>query len=208
MKIDYTLILLKDKNILVTDENISHGELYIDDTNSIRRSIGGDGEYWRARNNYKKVIAGIDNLPSLTYSDEVKSILKDKFGWLDVDELAQIDCQDLSYDDYKHLIKSYTLCEKDKENIINLYYKEGLTVKEIIKIYNSSTKAIGNILNITKRRRKSKNILQYDLEGTFIKKWVSSKEVEDKLGFNRTNINHAASGKYKNYKGFIWKYKS
>ena len=51
-------------------------------------------------------------------------------------------------------------------------------------------------------------MLQYDLKGNLIKEWISSKDVENSLGFNRTNINHAASGKYKKYKGFIWKYKS
>lgn len=116
--------------------------------------------------------------------------------------------QGILYDDYKHLIKSYNLSKKDEENILNLYYKEGLSVKEIVKIYNSSTKAIGNILKITKRRRKSKAILQYDLKGNLIKEWISSKDVENTLKFNRTNINHAASGRYKKYKGFIWKYKS
>lgn len=115
--------------------------------------------------------------------------------------------QGILYDDYKHLIKTYNLSKKDEEDILNLYYKDGLTVKEIIKIYNSSTKVIGNILKITKRRRKSKVILQYDLNNNFIKEWISSKEIENHLGFNKSNINHAATSKYKNYKGFIWKYK-
>lgn len=96
----------------------------------------------------------------------------------------------------------------NKYKLININTKEELSVKEIIKIYNSSTKVIGNILKITKRRRKSKVILQYDLDNNFIKEWISSKEIENDLGFNKSNINHAASGKYKNYKGFIWKYKS
>ena len=54
----------------------------------------------------KKIIAGIESLPTLTYSDEVKQILKDKYGWVDVEELA----------------KQYARKQCD-----DLYNKEGIT---------------------------------------------------------------------------------
>lgn len=38
----------------------------------------------------KKIIAGTDTLPTLSYSDEVKQILRDKYGWVDVEELASL----------------------------------------------------------------------------------------------------------------------
>lgn len=54
---------------------------------------------------------------------------------------------------------------------------------------------------------KSKPILQYDLEGKFIKEWPSAKEVERQLGFASTNIAKCLKGKYKQAYGYIWKYK-
>lgn len=38
----------------------------------------------------KKIIAGINPLPTLTYSDKVKQILRDKYGWVgSVEDLAK-----------------------------------------------------------------------------------------------------------------------
>lgn len=48
-------------------------------------------------------------------------------------------------------------------------------------------------------------ILQYDLQGNFIKEWSSISEAKKQLGIN--NITNACSGKYKKAGGYIWKYK-
>lgn len=52
----------------------------------------------------------------------------------------------------------------------------------------------------------SKPVLQYDLEGNFIKEWPSIMEC-DRNGFNRGHIADCCQGKLKTYKGFIWRYK-
>ena len=59
------------------------------------------------------------------------------------------------------------------------------------------------------RNRKdcSKVILQFSLNGEFIKEWPSGKEIQRKLGFAQTNISACCLGKYKQTHGFIWKYK-
>ena len=54
--------------------------------------------------------------------------------------------------------------------------------------------------------KKSKSVLQYDLEGNFIKEWQSTRECE-RNGFNHSVICKCCNGKLKTYKGFIWKYK-
>lgn len=68
----------------------------------------------------------------------------------------------------------------------------------------------GNMLagTVQERRRKKmeKAINQYDMEGNFIKKWASSAEIREVLGY--TCIGKACRG-VKNYEhphGFIWKY--
>ena len=48
-------------------------------------------------------------------------------------------------------------------------------------------------------------VLQYDLDGNFIKEWESISEAKKRLGIN--NITYACNGKYKHAGGYIWKYK-
>ena len=51
-----------------------------------------------------------------------------------------------------------------------------------------------------------KPILQYNLEGVFIREWNSAKDVEDELGFCRKNISANLRGKSQIAYGFIWRY--
>ena len=53
----------------------------------------------------------------------------------------------------------------------------------------------------------SKTVLQYDLEGTFLREWVSVREVERQLGFPQGNISSCCLGNRKTAYGFIWRYK-
>ena len=67
-----------------------------------------------------------------------------------------------------------------------------------------------NYGNRTKKdiQKKCKSILQYDLEGNFIKKWDSLKEAS--IFYNNTSIGNCCNypEKYKTVKGFQWKYES
>ena len=53
-----------------------------------------------------------------------------------------------------------------------------------------------------------KPIIQYDLDGAFIKEWKSAKDVENELGFNRKNISNNLRGKTNTANGYIWKFKT
>lgn len=55
--------------------------------------------------------------------------------------------------------------------------------------------------------KKSKQVLQFTLDGKFIKEWVSVSEIQRQLGFNQGFISNCCLGKYKQSYGFIWKYK-
>lgn len=55
--------------------------------------------------------------------------------------------------------------------------------------------------------KKSKTILQYDLQGNFIKEWPSIMEIERQLGYSIANICNCCKGKFKQAYGYIWKYK-
>lgn len=52
----------------------------------------------------------------------------------------------------------------------------------------------------------SKKVVQYDLNGTFIKIWKSAKEIEKFLNIKQNNIQRCCSGNFKQSAGFIWKY--
>lgn len=55
--------------------------------------------------------------------------------------------------------------------------------------------------------KKSKLVLQYDMNGNIIKEWPSSREIERELGISHKNISFCCSGKYKQAGGYIWRYK-
>lgn len=56
------------------------------------------------------------------------------------------------------------------------------------------------------RMSKSKVILQYDLNGNFIKKWNGTKIPSVELNINRGAIRNCLSGISKTAEGFIWRY--
>lgn len=55
-------------------------------------------------------------------------------------------------------------------------------------------------------KRRSKTVLQYDLEGNFIKEWQSTREC-GRNGYDQGNVAACCRGELKKYKDFIWKYK-
>lgn len=83
---NYKLILLKDgRNILIGDEEIKNENYFINKHGQISQCVKAL-EIWLKENNspIKKIIAGIEPLPTITYSSEVKQILRDKYGWVDI----------------------------------------------------------------------------------------------------------------------------
>lgn len=55
--------------------------------------------------------------------------------------------------------------------------------------------------------KRSKKTLQYDLKGNFIKEWESVKHITKELKISKSGISSCAKGKFKQFKGYIWKYK-
>lgn len=53
-----------------------------------------------------------------------------------------------------------------------------------------------------------KSIIQYDLEGNFIKEWSSATEVKNVLRISNSDISSACKGRIKTAGKFIWKYKN
>lgn len=55
-------------------------------------------------------------------------------------------------------------------------------------------------------KKLSKPVLQYTLEGEFVKEWKSATEC-GRNGFHKGNVAACCRGKLKTHKGFIWRYK-
>ena len=63
--------------------------------------------------------------------------------------------------------------------------------------------------NGQKRRaiKRLKPILQYTLDGEFVREWESAKQAEKEGGFSSAHICDVLKGKRKTHKGFRWSYK-
>ena len=66
----------------------------------------------------------------------------------------------------------------------------------------------GRISKANKNGKLSKAVLQYSLDGTFIKEFPSAMEVKRQLGFSQGNISSCCRGEFMQRYGFIWKYKN
>ena len=72
---------------------------------------------------------------------------------------------------------------------------------------NSYGNRITRIAKSMTNGKLSKSILQYSLDGDFIKEYPSANEVERQLGFSQGNISKCCLGKYKQMYGYKWHYK-
>ena len=73
-----THYLIKSINAIVSDAEINSDEVwYVDDTNTVRKSITNDADYWKARKDYKKIEYSnnkIEGLKPFELVDEVEEL--------------------------------------------------------------------------------------------------------------------------------------
>jgi len=126
-------------------------------------------------------------------------------------------------DDYKHKWKFVPYKNKNIElNGVNYYneyyptivseYLSGATIYELHKKYGVPIKCIKHNFDYNKimwtPKETKKKILQYDLNGNFIKEWNSGQEIVKTLKFSSGAISFCCNGKRKTHKGYIWKFKN
>lgn len=93
----------------------------------------------------------------------------------------------------------------------NPFYNKKHTIESRIKMSQSVKKSFSNETMIEKlsslKESSKKPILQFDMNGDFIKEWDSVSRIKRELSFDRKTIKQACNGIYKQAYGFVWKYK-
>jgi group I intron endonuclease len=90
-----------------------------------------------------------------------------------------------------------------------IYKKENILLN-IGRVKGKIKRTEEHCINISKNKigKGLKSILQYDLNGNFIKEWPSQSCVSKELNFNISAINLCLTGKSKTSNGFQWIYKN
>lgn len=99
--------------------------------------------------------------------------------------------------------------EETKKLISDSRKKTGKTEPHRLAIENLKGRKIKKSEDWIKNNAESikKPILQFDLEGNFIKEWKSAKDVEIELGLSRKNISENLRNKTKHAYGYKWTFK-
>jgi len=123
----------------------------------------------------------------------------------------------------KYWISHYGRLDLKKGNLVNLTDGGEGTFGKLHSVETrkkQSEAKIGNKNPFYNKKRKShtewlltnhpnkKSILQFDINGNFIKEWESARKVYQEINIEYKNISACCYGKRKTAGGYIWKFKS
>ena len=153
-------------------------------------------EIWKDKKGYEGhyQVSNWGRVKSIKFGKEkILKLIKDKDGYLQVT---------LCKNNIKKVYKVHRLvAEAFIDNTDNL---PQVNHKDENKLNNNVRYGTG----IERRSKKrSKPVLQYDLEGNFIKEWVSINECV-RNGYNQGNVAACCRGERKYHKDCIWRYKN
>lgn len=171
------------------------------------------------------VTDGGDGMSGYKHSDEWRKVLSKPVIQLDIDGSVIEEFNSLKEASTKTLIHKQNIgaCASGKYKTAGGYrwkYKNEKDILQghLIKEFKmpKHTEKTKNKLKKTRsqetidklRRVKAKTVLQYDIEGKFIKEWTSSTEVERELNIENSGISRCYNGELGTFQGFIWRLKS
>lgn len=159
---------------------------------------------------------GIENFQIETLEECDESILDDR-------EKYWIDYYDSFKNGYNNTYggRGNNFIMTDKSDIVLQLWEDGLTINRIVEKTSLNVETVRSYLNkngITKEQireranyyiklSKSRPVLQYDLDGNFIKEWSTAVEAANALNLNSKYITSTCRGHQKTYNGMKWKYK-
>jgi hypothetical protein len=137
-----------------------------------------------------------------------------KTPWKRIHSRIKQRCSNQKHKDYKWYGKKGIKCLITKEEIKEIWFRDKAFEMErpsIDRINNDGDYCIENCRlielseNVSRAFRKS--VLQFNLQGNFIKEWRSIKEASETLKIPYYHINRCCRNIKKSINGFIWKYK-
>jgi hypothetical protein len=136
------------------------------------------------------------------------------YPWIYLYQDIKRRCENKNRKDYIRYGAKGIKCKITKDEIKFLWFRDKAYLMEkpsIDRKDNNGNYTLDNcqFIELSENSRKDniRSILQYDLNGEFIKEWESQTEVSKILNICRQNISKVASGKRKQTGGYIWKYK-
>lgn len=115
------------------------------------------------------------------------------------------------YDLYGNLIKVWE-SSTDIQRELNINYASVIKCCRKQRLsaggYQWSYEADNAIGDYIKESGKSRAVNQYELDGTFIRKWDSIQRANETLGISKGLISKVCSGALNQTKGYIWRYAS
>jgi len=143
-------------------------------------------------------------------------------------KLKMSSAKKLYYTNHKHPLLGRSMTEETKQKISsslkgkNFHTEEGIinisnsakhrikSVEEINKIINFHTgrkRSNSSIQNMINNSRSIKSVIQYDMNGSFIREWDRIREAAEFLKCDPSGISACCRNKCKSIKNFKWKYK-
>lgn len=148
-----TQLIMLDTPIIVNDERIKPGDWYITNLSNIyqeteRMFEDDEGKPRFHYPQYKKIIAGIEGLPSIDWNG-----LEEEFGWIDVKKLSKVD------------IKSHHKNIQKREIDYILGYEDGFNKAQSLNKKKFSLEAMFKCFQAGIDYEKEGSILQPDAHG-------------------------------------------
>lgn len=138
----------------------------------------------------------------------------DKFPWKKTFISIKERCNNSKSTTYKKYGERGIKCLITEEELKELWYRDNaflLKRPSIDRINNDGNYCIENCrfieLSENCKKDKFKSVLQFDLNGNFIKEWSSFNQIQSEKFPNLSNISQCCVGKIKTAYKFIWKYK-
>lgn len=175
----------------------------------------------RARSGLQAECKECHNASSNNYYNHNKNKIKltnkkyyKQYPWLKTLQHIKTRCNNPHTKDYKNYYGRGIKCLITNEELKVLWFRDRAYLMKqptIDRIDNNGNYTINNCqfieMKVNQIKDRYKTILQYDLQGKFIREWESIKEASIKLKISSGHISDVASGKRKTCGGFIWKYK-
>lgn len=97
--------------------------------------------------------------------------------------------------------------KKISENLKGKHHSEESKRKMSAAQKGEKNHMFGKHLSEETIRKLSKTVMQYTLDGEFVREWISLSEIERQLGYEISAISRCCKGKQKSSYGFNWKFK-